>query len=88
MKNIQIRALISMFLICILLVWTSSSCMNRKRCPGVHRYTTQGGAGLKDRDKKALVLLIIVMVAHQKENIVLRDMVALLLKTVDSKVQV
>ncbi len=52
MKQIPIRAIISLFLVCILIVWTSSSCMNKKRCPGVHRYTTQGGAGLKDSRQK------------------------------------
>jgi len=29
----------------VLVLFIAASCMNKKRCPGVHRYTTQAGTG-------------------------------------------
>ena len=48
MKQIDIKSIYYLLLVCIIIQLATSSCMNKKRCPGVHRYTTaQSGGGGK-----------------------------------------
>ena len=49
MKQDIIKTTFLVLFIAMIILLLSNSCMSRKRCPGVHRYTTQGGLGKERR---------------------------------------
>lgn len=51
MKLKKASLLISLIVLLTIILSISNSCMSIKRCPGVHRYTTQGGGGKESRHK-------------------------------------